>query len=266
MELFRIIKKDAKAALGFCWGRLFGACLIIALFYLAVNLTETVLLFIFAGGEYSLSEASPVALIITGICSVLYLLVLSPLFLGLDKLCLGFANGEDENISVIFEMFSSPKKFIGSAVFEFMNLLRHGLVLAFSLVPGSVLIYIIKNYMPTDTEILEILKIAGIFVGFILILLCSSLGIIFSQRWSLAPYYRARGEKIHRSFKLSVLATKEECTLLMGFRLGFCFWALTNIFILPAIWSVPYYLTANAIYAKYLMEKYERSLAEIPEI
>ena len=39
-----------------------------------------------------------------------------------------------------------------------------------------------------------------------------------------------------------------------------------SLLVIPFIWAAPFYGISNAIFAKYLMERYEHSLAEVPEI
>ncbi len=269
MELFRVIKKDARAALRLFIGRSAASLGVVFLAYLAVNLTQSVLLFIFSGNEsldfYSLSKITPEVLFITAGCSILYFLVLPALSLGRTKLFLAFANGEDESLALMFDMFSSVKKFLGSFFFAVGYSLRIAVVFAFAAIPGSVLIYLVQTYMPKGTSTLEILKIAAFCVGIILFFLCFALGFIFIQRWSLAPYYRATGVGVHKSFVLSKKATKGLCAVIMNFKLSFLGWGVLSLLILPILWTAPYYLTANTIYAKYLMERYEHSLAQVPE-
>ena len=123
MELFRMIKGDARRAMHFCGGRAVASLMIISLAHLSVSLTETLLLFLFFGSEslyydfYSFYNRSPEVIAITAVAAVLWFLFIPALLLGYTKLHLSFAEGNDESISVLFEMLSSFKKFIGSAVF-----------------------------------------------------------------------------------------------------------------------------------------------------
>ena len=55
------------------------------------------------------------------------------------------------------------------------------------------------------------------------------------------------------------------CTDIISFKISFIGWGILSFLILPFLWSAPYYALSNAIYAKYLMERYERSLAQVPE-
>ena len=271
MELFRIIKSDARRAMRSFIGRAVASVMITTLAYLAVNLTESVLLFIFSGEEslfydfYSLADTSPEVLAITAGAAVIWLFVMPALLLGHAKLNLAFAEGKDESISLLFDMFSSFKKFIGSAVFALCLGLRFILTFAAALVPGGVLFYLAEAFLHPASRTAEILKISACCIAIGLMTLCVALWVMFVQRWYLAPYYRACGNTVHKSFALSVKATKGIRTNIISFKFSFIGWGLISFFILPLLWSVPYYALSNAIYSKYLMERYERSLAEVPE-
>ena len=118
-----MIKSDARRAMRFCGGRTVASLMIISLAYLCISLTETVLLFIFSGAEslyydfYSLYNPSSEVIAITSGAAVVWLFIMPALLLGYTKLHLSFAEGNDESISVLFDVFSSFKKFFGSVVF-----------------------------------------------------------------------------------------------------------------------------------------------------
>ncbi len=246
--------------------------MIIALAYLAINLTEMVLLFIFSGMEslysdfFSLLNNSPEAVIIISGISVLWFFLIPALLLGNTKLLLSFAEGNDESIYLLFDMFSSFRKFIGSAFFAVGTLIRIFLVFIIAIAPGGTFFWFAETYIPHGTRTLGILKISAILIAMAVMVLCIFLALIFIQRWSLAPYYRALGNGIQKSFSLSAKATKGLCTDIISFKASFIGWGILSFFILPLLWTVPYYSLSNAIYAKYLMERYEHSLAETPEI
>ena len=96
-------------------------------------------------------------------------------------------------------------------------------------------------------------------------ILCTFLAFIFVQRWSLAVYYRALGNGVWKSFALSAKASKGFGTRIISFKFSFIGWGIFSLLVLPLIWTVPYYGISNAIFAKYLMERYEHSLAKVPE-
>ena len=148
-------------------GRAVASVMIVFLAYLAITLTQTVLLFVFSGAEslytdfYSLADTSPETLAITAGAAVVYLFVMPALFLGYTKLHLAFAEGKDESISVLFDMFSSFKKFFGSAVFAVSLGIRYLITFAIAAAPGGAFFYFAYNYIETPNRTLEILKIAA---------------------------------------------------------------------------------------------------------
>lgn len=271
MELFRIIKKDSRKALHFCGGRATASVMIIAMAYLAVAITHSVLLFIFSGAEslyydfFSLAESSPEVFAVGIAMSAVYLLIMPALFLGCTKLFLAFAEGKEESISLLFDMFSSPKKFFGSLLFGIIFILQRTVVFALAAAPGAGLFFCAYNYIPESSATLSILRIASLFICASIIILGFAGGLVFIQRWHFAPYYFVSGTKILKSFFLSAKTSKEIRSDILCFRLSFAGWALPSFFILPMLYSVPYFFIANAIHAKYFMEKYEHSLAETPK-
>lgn len=272
MELFRIIKSDAKRAMRFCGGRTIAAMFAVALALIAVNLTESVLLLIFAGPEafysdiYTLAKSSPAVLPIVAGSSLLWLLLIPAIAIGYIKLHFSFAEGNDESISLIFERFSSFKKFFGSVFFVISFAVRYILSFAAAILPGGAFFWFTENYIPGGNRTLEILRISAYVIAFAIMILCIALWIIFVQRWSLAIYYYSGGIGIHKSFSLSVKAAKGLHTKILSFKFSFIGWGILSLLILPLVWVIPYYELSNAIFAKYLMERYEHSLAEVPEI
>lgn len=271
MELFRMIKSDAKRAMRFCGGRTIASVMIIALAYLAISITESVLLLIFCGKDalyydiFNLSETYREAVFITAGSAVVWVFVIPALLLGYTKLVLSFSEGKDESISLLFDMFSSFKKFISSAFFAVAFVIRYLFVFAAAILPGGAFLWFIETYVPEGSRTAGILKIAACCVAISIMILCIFLAFIFVQRWNLAVYYRVLGTGIHKSFSLSAKATKGLCTEIISFKVSFIGWGFLSFLVLPLLWSVPYYSVSNAIFAKYLMEKYERSLAEVPE-
>lgn len=270
MELFRIIKSDAKRAMRFCGGRIIAALFAVVLALLAVNITESIVVLCQFGlgvlYDYSVfSVEDPIMLlIILGSC-VFWLLLVPPVLVGYIKLHLSFAEGDDESVLLVFERFSSFKKYFGSFFFAIGFALRYLFVFAAAILPGGAFLWFSENYIPEGNRTVEILKISACCIAITIMVLCIALAIIFVQRWSLAVYYYAGGAGIRKSFSLSAKAAKGIHTRILSFKFSFIGWGLLSLFILPLVWTVPYYELANAIFAKYLMERYERSLAEVPE-
>ena len=272
MELHRMIRKDARRLLSVVWGRSLAAGLILFGVYLLIVTSESALLFTFSGEDVfsfsalDLQAASTEALVIAGGAVLVSLLTLPPLALGYARLHISFAEGRTEGLEPLFLFFSSVKKLFTSVIFSVALALRMWICFSLALTPGVLLTGFLW-YMPVTSRTLQMLQIGACLLSVLLLLLCLSLALIFSRRWFLAPYYFASGESVHRSFSLSVRATKGRYVELMRFSLSFFGWAVLSLLILPMLWCVPYYSAASALYAKYLMERYARSLEpEEPEI
>ena len=169
-------------------------------------------------------------------------------------------------MDIKIQHFSSFKKYIGSFFFGIGYAARIFLSLAIAVLPGGAFLWFAETYIPEGSRTLSILKISACGIAVTIMILCISLALIFIQRWSLAVYYYAEGEGIRKSFALSVKAAKGNHARILNFKFSFAVWGVVSLLILPLIWTVPYYELSNAIFAKYLMERYERSLAEVPEI
>lgn len=267
-----MIKSDARRAMRFCGGRTVAAMMAVLLAYFAVNLTESVLLVVFCGEDafysdlLSLAKSFREVVPILAGTTALWFVLIPALIIGYKKLHLSFAEGNDESIFRIFDMFSSFKKYIGSFFFGIGYGARILLSFAVSVLPGGAFLWFAENYIPEGNRTLSILKISACGIAVTIMILCIALCFIFIQRWSLAVYYYAGGAGIQKSFSLSAKAAKGIHTKILSFKFSFIGWGILSLLILPIIWAVPYYELSNAIFAKYLMERYERSLAEVPEI
>jgi uncharacterized membrane protein len=86
------------------------------------------------------------------------------------------------------------------------------------------------------------------------------IGLLFSaafcERYSLAVYIIINEPKIkiNQSVKKSIKYTKGRIGNLFTFRISFIFWFISCIFILPALFVIPYYSTTSAIFSEYLIE------------
>lgn len=261
MELHRIIKSDARAALRRCWGKSSAAAFIAVGAYLTVSLAEAVLLFVFSGSPepslsaFSLQKTPLSVLIIIGGAYAALLMLMPALTVGYKGLHLRFAAGEDAAVAEVFEIFSSAKRFFGSLWLGILLVFRLILCTAAAILPGGALIFAAASFISPNSRQEYILQVCAICIGCILLILCLLLEFIFAQRWFLAPYYLAEGKSPRQSLSLSVRGTRGLCGRLFRFKLSFVGWGLLGVFVLPLLWSLPYYSVACAIFAKYLMEK-----------
>lgn len=267
MELHRIIKTDARKALHRYWAKSLVAATVVFSAYIAIALAESVLLFVFSGKEsptldiFNLASTPVEVLAVLGAAALAFCLLMPALIIGYRKLHLVFAEGGDAVVFTLFDGFSTFGCFIKSIVFAFLLWLRRIVVTAAAFLPGAALIYAAYAFINPETRTESMLQLCAYCVGALLILLCLALGIIFMQRWFAAPYYLAAGKGIHKAFVLSAKAAKGLCPSIIRFKISYFGWALLSVLILPLLWTLPYYSTACAIYAKYLMERLEHGNA-----
>ncbi len=271
MELHRIIKRDSRTLLKNCWGRSVAAAIIVFAVYLLLIISESLFMFVFSDEEtasfslFDIGNISVPILVITSFSAVVAAIVFPALAVGFKKLHLSFVNDGNTDVASLFDVFSSFKFVIRSILFFAMLIFRYLFFVLLAILPGGVLIFAARMYIVPETKNTSVLQICAYCIGIIVTLLCLSLLIIYAQRWFAAVYYISEGKNPSEAFRLSVRATKGLNTQIIRFKLSFAFWALLSILFFPMLWSLPYYSVSEALYAKYLMERYERSLADFPE-
>lgn len=271
MELHRIIKHDSRSLLKNCWGRSAAAAIIVFVVYLLLIISESLFMFVFSDEEtasfslFDIGNISVPILVITSFSAVVAAIVFPALAVGFKKMHLSFVNDGDTDVASLFDVFSSFKFVIRSIVFFAMLIFRYLFFVLLAVLPGGVLIFAAKMYIVPETKNTSVLQICAYCIGIIVTLLCLSLLIIYAQRWFTAVYYLSEGKNPSEAFKLSVRATKSFNIQIIRFKLSFVFWALLSVLFFPMLWSLPYYSVSEALYAKYLMERYEHSLADFPE-
>lgn len=261
MELYRIIKADSRAALRRYWGKSSVAAFVLMGAYLTVSLAEAVLMFVFSGSAepevsaFSLSKTPLSVLVILGGAYAALLVLMPALAVGYKGLHLDFASGGDAFVAYVFEMFSTAKRFFSCIWLYILLAFRLVWCTAVAILPGGALVFAATVLLSPASRQEYILQVCALCTGGILLILCLLLEFIFAQRWFLAPYYLAVGKSPAKAIALSVRGTKGFCTTLFRFKFSFFGWGLLTIFVLPVLWSLPYYSTACGIFAKYLIEK-----------
>lgn len=267
MELHRIIKSDARRALRRYWAKSAVAALTVFSAYLAVILAESVLMFVFSDESdatlnfLNIGNTNIEALVINGIVAFAFVLLMPALIIGYERLHLSFAEGRETAVATLFDCFASPREYFNAIGLTACLCVRGIFVTLLAAAPGGGLIYAAYRFIEPQNRTVYMLKLCAYCVGGILMLLCLALALIFMQRWFAAPYYLASGKGFLESFSLSVKATKGLCPQIIRFKISFFGWALLSGLILPMLWTLPYYSTAKAIYAKYLMQRLERNTA-----
>ena len=267
MELHRIIKSDARRALRRYLAKSAVAALTVFSAYLAIILAESVLMFVFSDESdatlnfLNLGNTNIETLVINGIVAFAFVLLMPALIIGYKRLHLSFAEGRETAVATLFDCFASPREYFNAIGLTACLCVRGIFVTLLAAAPGGGLIYAAYRFIEPQNRTVYMLKLCAYCVGGILMLLCLALALIFVQRWFAAPYFLASGKGLSESITLSRKATKGLCPEIIRFKISFFGWALLSGLILPMLWTLPYYSTAKAIYAKYLMQRLERNVA-----
>ena len=197
--------------------------------------------------------------------------VLPPLRLGIAHWYYQLGGGEPEEIQEIFTAFSSKKLFFRSLWLQFLLTLRRLLWgILFLFVPASCLVGSIVILFSNQSEVpTPLLAINSVFfiVSLLLLAVCTLFYAMWMQRYFLAQYLVVEESLTARqAIARSIHITQGSKGNLLLFHLSFWPWALLCVLILPILYFSPYYDASRALYARYLMERYQRDLRGSPNI
>lgn len=280
MGLFSILKKNSKLALKGVWGRAILILLLIFGVSVLITILHEIALAVFIDGPeiYDLLSdflENPVAQSITpeileivwvewiiiGAMSLLSLLFVTPLTLGATRWFFKLVHGDRMQVVEMFHFFETMRGF-GRSIWCYINIGFRAMLWAipFFTVPYTILgvsIYFLSGGGEVSRSSSAIAS-TGIFLAGILMLLVSVFYAACINRYALAPYFLAENDDVtvRRAIRDSVAYTKGFRFSLLWFDLSFIGWGLLCILVLPLLFYVtPYYYTAYAMYARYIIER-----------
>jgi len=277
MQFNAQIKKGARSALRGNWGKVTAIFFIFVGIWLLLSSAETLVYLLCGLDPYTdpmmtpdnfldnLPAFSPVQILITAGCSLLWLLFFVPVLGGCMRWFHGLTGGEAPELKDLFGCFTSFKRWRRSIAAALQVLVR-GLIWLAAFVSLPIIVSLFFQTFPIP-QASPLAKFAGFgtAAGWVLMTLAVFFYLIFLQRYTLVFYYLAANEKMtaRKAVKESIRATDGRCGELFRLRLSFFWWALLCVLILPAMFVVPYYQASVAIYARYLME-YQKRADEMP--
>ncbi len=253
------IKKDAKLILRQQLGK------IIILLYIQVC-AWTAFGFIFGAGAELFHISPPFpglftdagfvgALLLLALITVAALMVLPPLWLGLR--CWLYKVSDDPDLP-LWEAFSyfNKTKYLQAVYYGVRMLFSHILHGVCFLVPGFVLLMgCFRLFLRSGRDLWQFVFALGVMVGFCLILVGLSVFIWFSQRYYLVPAYLCEGCTVNESIKRSVTAMGQSKSATARMWISYIPMFLSCLLIVPALYVVPHFLCASAIFSKVLVSK-----------
>lgn len=268
MNLSKMLKTNAKRAMGGAWGRAAGILVIAALPGMLLNLLEYIVRQVGGVPEFvdypgtpgfafdDLTNLALPSTIITLAIAALSLLILLPLCQGIIRWYYRRTGGENDGVADIFYYFESARSY-GKAFWLHVRIgLRiffWGLLLLLPLAGGTALLWLAMNGL--RGELPNVVWLVAGVLGVVWAILATVLGAIVSLRYLLAPYLIAQHPdwKIRRAIKQSARLMKGHKGSLLVFGLSFIGWWVLCLLILPVFFVVPYQSAAYALYARYLI-------------
>ncbi len=200
-------------------------------------------------------------LISAGILTASFLtqyLLLSPLLFGIYRCLYRLAGGEKPAIGDLFLFYSSVRLYFRSVWCRISIFLRQILYLLVLMAPSSIISFLINGYAGQllGYEITGALYSLLLFTAAALRLCALFIFIIVMLRYSLAGFIIASDNnlKINRGISMCVDKVNGHKTYIFTLILSFTAWLLLCLFIIPAVFVLPYFWGSLAIYARRVWE------------
>lgn len=276
MKLRRLIKENARRALQRHWCRAAAIALISMIFCFVFISLEGLISAVFGlpafvdplatPGLYidDLPNVSPIAMTIMGTVSALYFIVISPLIMGIKRWFFLVGDGKAEKTITIFDFFLKSSLFFKAIWLQINLFLRRIFWSATFLTLPIFLVYIANMWNKKgDTDIESVLSIGMMLAGVILFLLLGVFLLIWLMKYYLAEYMVIKDDEISVSEAISqsVEISRKRRSELFMLEFSMVGWLISDLLILPRLFTLPYRFTVKGLYAHYLIEISKREQA-----
>ena len=273
MTLHKHVKYNAKRCLCNNWGKAVAIVLLstaIYLLFVIIEMLAHLLLKLPAGPSAFILGQIPDSWILSGILSLVMALgsylLLVPLHLGTTFWYYSLSEGTSEDILGIFCAFANRHLFFRSLGLAFCMGVRSLLyALLYLLLPGA---GTVASLWLLNHPVFE----GAVFVGsmsLVLSLVLLTVAAVFwgihIQKYFLAEYYLLDGKtSVHKALKSSIHATHGRRDEIFLFKLSFIGWGIASLFVLPTLYSSPYFSMSSLLYARVIMEEDRRRNSIVP--
>ncbi|MBQ4101089.1 MAG: DUF975 family protein [Oscillospiraceae bacterium] len=268
MKLRKKIKADAKKIIKGQWSQILIVAFVVLSIIISVNTLNIVISLVFDIKSLTsflpISQSSPLdislsSVLLTLLGVVLNFLIITPLLYGVCLWLYMLVNGTPTEISDIFYYFSSAQLFLKSVFSGSITGICSLFYLVILTTPANIIRLIrhalnIRGAVSSPILLLsDILYLGLLFFGIIFYF-----GI--TLRFSLVPFLIARNTHIpiKEAIKTSVRATSNHKTEMFFLLASFFVWIILSVLIVPAFFTVAYMGVSVTIYARFLIERYER--------
>lgn len=254
------VKSAARAALKGRWPSAFciGAILL-SVFSVHLVLYESFL--VMFSSVINITASNILALIILILAGQFFGM---PLIYGSLRWFWFTSDGHNVPISEIFCYFSSSFEYLRALSLSFRIFLRIVAILVLCFLPTAIvtvirqpityqlLHYPMPDWVPSIWILNDFLAIFGTIISVILLMRYFTAPILMINCPDLAPQ-----EVLH----LSVIISKNANGKTINFLLSFILWAVLTLLVIPALYTVPFFLCAYAVYCRHIISNYNNIIA-----
>ena len=273
MEFHRQIKKNARASLKGSWGPAVAVFLTIIGVYLLISALEQALYILLGMSGFKDVLNTPDfffddelnvdfwAVVCTGFSSLLLFLLGSPLAAGCARWYFSLSEGSPLGFEGLFFSFTSGKHYSRSLGAAFLISIRSALWGMLFLFPPVCLAAFFQWAGTFDTlPVSRMLIDLGATASWILFSIAIFALFIFLQRYFLVYYLLADRPQtpLLRIMSTSVKMMKHHKWEAFSLKFSFIGWQLLAILVLPMLYVTPFYYASMAIYARYVIEYFQR--------
>ena len=256
-----IIKTNAKTSLQNKWAQAIGVgAILLSVFCLYIILLQLVNMPISAIFNEYTSLFISIAIVVVSVQ-----LFAMPLLYG--ALRWFWFTSADANVPIneIFCYFSSGREYLRAFSLSFRIFVRSTAILLVCFLPSLIIVAIsspdtyemLNTSMPYWASSVwalgNTLTFLGIIISFILLLRYFAAPILMINDPSITP---------NEALDLSVIITKNANGRTLSFVLSFFGWFLLSMLYIPLIFTLPYFLIAYAVYCRFLINHYNRRVAD----
>ncbi|MBQ6816034.1 MAG: DUF975 family protein [Clostridia bacterium] len=249
------VKKTATALLSGIWPKAIAA-VIIPFAFLLILLNVTALL----EGVF----VTPNIILFLRIALLFALVFLGfPLFLGVIRFFWGISAGSQLNLSEVFYYYNSKQNIVNSLNFTVVLLGRLSVEFIVAIIPSVVLEYISNSAGTLFQDSTAPIWLSNVWIFAVILRVLAIVFIIFvSLKYYLAPFLFVSGNNLNclEILEKSRAISKYSISYFWLLFLGLLGWILLSIFVVPLIFTLPYFLMCYVVHSRYSVVFYNQKI------
>lgn len=257
MKTNQLIKKQARLLLKGNWVPLIIGLSAVLLAVLTALCLETALLYLFdlVNSDGSVSNDNLLfSFCITVGCATL-LMLLSPLLNGVLKMCANLSVNHQTYVSEMFYFFSSPGLYLKTILVNLLVLLSFAVMSALTDIYRIIVIFTNQDFGSEGiSPVMVLLLVAALIVSVIIKILLYAILVHYQM------FVYSFGDKGFAESTILLLPFAfKHFGKLMRLILSFAGWFALCFFVLPALYTVPYFAVSSANMVKWLLQTESKS-------